>query len=88
MIRFRRSATFLSAALNKRKRLLKGSTYSDMGVDGEVFARGWRLFEAWCLLKEILYPRICQGRVAWWLATCARKPKVPGSSPAASYVQR
>ena len=25
---------------------------------------------------------------AWWLATCARKPKVPGSSPAASYVQR
>ena len=28
------------------------------------------------------------GRVAWWLATCARKPKVPGSSPAASYAQR
>ena len=28
------------------------------------------------------------GRVAWWLATCARKPKVSGSSPAASYVQR
>ena len=27
-------------------------------------------------------------RVAWWLATCARKAKVPGSSPAASYVQR
>ena len=24
----------------------------------------------------------------WWLATCARKPKVSGSSPAASYVQR
>ena len=23
-----------------------------------------------------------------WLATCARKLKVPGSSPAASYVQR
>ena len=28
------------------------------------------------------------GRVAWRLATCARKPKVPGSSPAASCVQR
>ena len=28
------------------------------------------------------------GRVAYWLATYARKPKVPGSSPAASYVQR
>ena len=28
------------------------------------------------------------GRVALWLATCARKPKVPCSSPAASYVQR
>ena len=28
------------------------------------------------------------GPVAQWLATCARKPKVPGSSPAASYVQR
>ena len=27
-------------------------------------------------------------RVAERLATCARKPKVPGSSPAASYVQR
>ena len=27
-------------------------------------------------------------RVAWWLATCARNPKVPGSSPTASYVQR
>ena len=26
--------------------------------------------------------------VAQWLVTCARKPKVPGSSPAASYVQR
>ena len=26
--------------------------------------------------------------LAWWLATCARTPKVPGSSPAASYVQR
>ena len=60
MIPFRRSATFLGAALNKRKRLLKGSTYSDMSVDGEVFARGWRLFEAWCLLEEILYPRICR----------------------------
>ena len=23
-----------------------------------------------------------------WLATCARKPNVPGSSPAASYMQR
>ena len=29
-----------------------------------------------------------EGRVAWWLATCARKPKVLGSSSAASYVQR
>ena len=28
------------------------------------------------------------GCVAQWLATCARKPKVPGSSPAASYAQR
>ena len=28
------------------------------------------------------------GHVAWWLATSARKPKVTGSSPAASYVQR
>ena len=29
-----------------------------------------------------------EGRITWWLATCARKPKVPGSSPAASYMQR
>ena len=28
------------------------------------------------------------GYISWWLATCARKTKVPGSSPAASYVQR
>ena len=27
------------------------------------------------------------GCVAKWLATHARKPKVPGSSPAATYVQ-
>ena len=27
------------------------------------------------------------GPVAKWLATCARKPKVPGSDPAASYAQ-
>ena len=26
--------------------------------------------------------------VAWWLAACAWKPKVPVSSPAATYVQR
>ena len=26
--------------------------------------------------------------VAWWLATCTLKPKVPGSNLAASYVQR
>ena len=31
---------------------------------------------------------LVQGRVVWCLATCARKPKVPGLSPAASYVQR
>ena len=29
-----------------------------------------------------------EGRVAQWLATYAWKPKVPGSSPAASYIQR
>ena len=29
-----------------------------------------------------------KGRVAQWLGTCAWKPKVPGSSPAANYVQR
>ena len=37
------------------------------------------------ILPEVLN---IEGRVAWWLATCARKPKVPGSSPAASYAQR
>ena len=26
--------------------------------------------------------------LAWWLTNCARKPKVPGSSPVASYVKR
>ena len=30
-----------------------------------------------------------QGRVAWWLGTCAAgKPKFPASSPVASNVQR
>ena len=28
------------------------------------------------------------GRVASWLATCTRNPKVPGSSLAATYAQR
>ena len=32
--------------------------------------------------------RAINWRVAQWLATCTRKPKAPGSSPAASYVQR
>ena len=36
-------------------------------------------------LHVILFKIVC---VAQWLATCARKPKVPGSSPAASYAQR
>ena len=27
-------------------------------------------------------------RVVLWLVTCFRKPKIPGSSPAASYAQR
>ena len=26
--------------------------------------------------------------MTFWLVTCARKPKVPGLSPAASYLQR
>ena len=39
------------------------------------------------VLTEVVI-ETCQERVAWWLATCSRKPKVAGSSPAASYVQR
>ena len=39
------------------------------------------------IIKDIEAPEGL-GRVAWWLATCARKPKVPVSNPAASYVQR
>ena len=39
--------------------------------------------------KIYLYARdLREQKVAWWLATCARKPKVPGSSAAAIYVQR
>ena len=30
----------------------------------------------------------CQGPVAQWLATCAQKPKIPGSSLTASYAER
>ena len=30
----------------------------------------------------------CFWRLAQWLATYAQKPKVPGSSPAANYMQR
>ena len=40
-------------------------------------------------LISLPYPNLIKyyknRRVAWWLATCARKPKVPGSSPVASY---
>ena len=39
-------------------------------------------------LGRVALRRVALGRVAWWLATCARKAKVPGSSPAVSYVQR
>ena len=39
---------------------------------------------------NLTYHNLCLtfGRVASWLATCARKLKVPSSSPATSYVQR
>ena len=37
---------------------------------------------------NFIAPRIHLGRVAWWLATCAQKPKADGSSPAVSYAQR
>ena len=40
------------------------------------------------LFLEINSSRHNQGRVAKWLATCARKPKGPGLSRAASYVQK
>ena len=40
------------------------------------------------LEREYNYQSKSLWHVAYWLATCARKPKVPGSSPAASYVQR
>ena len=40
------------------------------------------------LFDKSLNKQTIQGRVAWWLAACAQKPKVPGSSPASSYVQR
>ena len=32
------------------------------------------------------YQLLNKGRVALWFATCARNPKVPGSSPAVTYV--
>ena len=40
------------------------------------------------ILKITIVSNYCQGRVAWWLGTYAQKPKVPGSSRAASYAQR
>ena len=43
-----------------------------------LFCNNWWLKEKYTLTE----------RVAQWLATCAREPKVPGSSSAASYVQR
>ena len=39
-----------------------------------------------CLILEkidVMSHHWCKGRVAQWLATCARKLNVPGSSPAA-----
>ena len=45
------------------------------------------MFLQWCKNK-LRSTVILQGITAWWLATCARKPTVPGSSPAASYAQR
>ena len=34
-----------------------------------------------------LYVLVLQGRIGWWLAAWAWKPKVPDSSLAAGYVQ-
>ena len=40
------------------------------------------------LWARIWWIKLVQELVASWKATCARKPKVPTSNPAASYVQR
>ena len=39
-------------------------------------------------LLYITFDQISYISVAWWLATCTRKPKVPSLSSAASSVQR
>ena len=39
-----------------------------------------------CSSIQVLLP--LNSLVAYWLATCARRPKVSGSGPAASFVQR
>ena len=39
-------------------------------------------------LSSRQFVNVTQGHVAQWLATCTRKPKIFGSSPAANYVQR
>ena len=40
------------------------------------------------LIENNITDRITKGHLAQWLATCARKPKAPGSGPAVSYMQR
>ena len=58
----------------------------------QYFKENWKRFLDDCeiLLNTDLIKRVALwlGGVTLWLAICARKPKVPGSSPAASYAQR
>ena len=52
-----------------------------------IYTANWRTHFA-KFQKASQYTSKISGRVAYWLVTCAWKPNVPGSSPAASYVQR
>ena len=50
MVKFLLSTAFLFAMF-----VMRGGAYSMWMSKDNVFIRGWRLFEAWCLLEEIRY---------------------------------
>ena len=80
---------YLAKSYQEIKKL---ETKSDRIISRWNAAINWRLIHCNNLAdvlgtNNVLRSKI-YGRVAWWLATCTRKLKVPGLSPAASYVQR
>ena len=73
---------FLPTIFPEKYRLIKKLVFCS-AKKVQNFRKNFFLLELFNFL--LICSFIHKGRVSWWLATCSRKPKVPGSCPAANY---